>query len=574
MPNLSFNCPHCQKLLEVPEHLVGGTIACPGCRRSVTVPAALGVMDVSLRRSAPTGAKSKLLLWMGIVLVAALAVAAMWCIFGAFHGAGVREAPPPVPSPSPVPPPMKAKLAKVTLLGLTDKDDKAPVYNGTPKAVTVMTEPPNLKTEIKYGNDIQVPINAGSYPVVVTITDEKYIGSATGTLIIKPATATVTLEPASLKQVHDGKAKVVTAMIVPAGLPLAFTYDGKPGAPMATGTYAVATTITDKNYIGGTTGTLVIALRPPVQVYFWPWQGIVSQPKPPRRVECPTLFSASLPMDGLPENATFLITARLTQHMNFAGNSNTPKIVLEPKLPGFEFEGGETFFPCQKPVLKIDIAKSHLENRFDDFTGPEFVTLSGEKGILRLDFGNCAYNKALAYLAITKITVFDPASPTPDVPVAVVWTSPVLITARPEDRYSACPGLPLRRGVFCFEQGHDGLPPLSKDARVPAPFELKRDYAGKVVGVCITAQGIDAATEKAEATVAAATRLERETDASQPLRRKTKSDDNYGWGAQERKRREAVNAELERMVRMPIPVFAGGGVIARITIQASLDLKQ
>ena len=37
MPNLSFNCPHCQKLLEVPEHLVGGTIACPGCKGQISL---------------------------------------------------------------------------------------------------------------------------------------------------------------------------------------------------------------------------------------------------------------------------------------------------------------------------------------------------------------------------------------------------------------------------------------------------------------------------------------------------------------------------------------------------------
>lgn len=53
MPNLSFNCPHCQKALEVPEHLVGGTIACPGCKGQISLQAAAPAQSASAP-AAPT----------------------------------------------------------------------------------------------------------------------------------------------------------------------------------------------------------------------------------------------------------------------------------------------------------------------------------------------------------------------------------------------------------------------------------------------------------------------------------------------------------------------------------------
>jgi len=68
--------------------------------------------------------------------------------------------------------------------------------------------------------------------------------------------ATVTL--GALSQTYDGTAKAVTATTVPAGLAVAFTYDGLPNAPINAGNYAVLATVNDPNYQGGATGTLVI----------------------------------------------------------------------------------------------------------------------------------------------------------------------------------------------------------------------------------------------------------------------------------------------------------------------------
>ena len=59
--------------------------------------------------------------------------------------------------------------------------------------------------------------------VVGTVVDTNYAGSATGTLVISPAAATVVLGP--LNFTYDGKQKFATATTTPAGLDLQFLYD-------------------------------------------------------------------------------------------------------------------------------------------------------------------------------------------------------------------------------------------------------------------------------------------------------------------------------------------------------------
>jgi fibronectin type 3 domain-containing protein len=85
--------------------------------------------------------------------------------------------------------------------------------------------------------------------------DSTYIGS-TNTLTVNNATATVTLD--SLNQTFDGTAKSATATIAPAGLTVAFTYDGSSDAPTNAGTYTVIGSVVDALYVGSATNNLVI----------------------------------------------------------------------------------------------------------------------------------------------------------------------------------------------------------------------------------------------------------------------------------------------------------------------------
>ncbi|MEO5914566.1 MAG: MBG domain-containing protein [Luteolibacter sp.] len=81
--------------------------------------------------------------------------------------------------------------------------------------------------------------------------------SVMNVLSVGKAASTVTL--GNLAASYDGNPKVVTATTVPAGLSVTATYNGSATAPSASGTYAVQATVTDANYAGTATGSLVIS---------------------------------------------------------------------------------------------------------------------------------------------------------------------------------------------------------------------------------------------------------------------------------------------------------------------------
>ena len=141
--------------------------------------------------------------------------------------------------------------------------DLSYVYDGGAKAATVTTAPPGLPVSVAYtlnGAPVASPVNAGSYVVRATMESANYTGSATGTLTIGSAPATVSLS--SLSQVYDGSAKAVTVTTAPAGLPvsIAYTLNGVPVAsPVNAGSYVVTATIASTNYTGSATATLTIA---------------------------------------------------------------------------------------------------------------------------------------------------------------------------------------------------------------------------------------------------------------------------------------------------------------------------
>ncbi len=75
--------------------------------------------------------------------------------------------------------------ATVTLSNLTA------TFDGTAHAATVTTSPVGLSTSVTYSGQGSAPTNAGTYPVIATITDPAYTGSATGNLVISPAAQTI-----------------------------------------------------------------------------------------------------------------------------------------------------------------------------------------------------------------------------------------------------------------------------------------------------------------------------------------------------------------------------------------------
>jgi hypothetical protein len=118
-----------------------------------------------------------------------------------------------------------------------------------------------LTANFTYNGSSTAPTVAGSYTVVGTISDSNYTGTATGTLVIGKATATLTL--GSLSQTYTGSALATTATTAPTSLTVNFTYNGSSTAPTAAGSYTVAGTISDSNYQGSNTGTLLIGKATP-----------------------------------------------------------------------------------------------------------------------------------------------------------------------------------------------------------------------------------------------------------------------------------------------------------------------
>lgn len=141
--------------------------------------------------------------------------------------------------------------AIVTLGGL------GATYDGIAKPAIVATVPPGIAISVTYNGSSAVPVSAGTYTVLATVNQAGYTGSAVGTMIIGKATATIAL--GDLNPTYDGSPKIVTAVTNPSGLAVSVTYNGSLSAPTAAGTYTVVATVSDPNYQGTITGTLIIA---------------------------------------------------------------------------------------------------------------------------------------------------------------------------------------------------------------------------------------------------------------------------------------------------------------------------
>jgi polygalacturonase/pectin methylesterase-like acyl-CoA thioesterase len=114
-------------------------------------------------------------------------------------------------------------------------------------------------------------LNAGAdqpLAVVFTPADAVNYTSATAATTIAVNPAPVSFALTNLTQTYDGSARPVTVTITPAGVAFAVTYNGAAAAPVNAGSYAVNAVVTDANYTGAASGTLVIMKATPA--ISWP----------------------------------------------------------------------------------------------------------------------------------------------------------------------------------------------------------------------------------------------------------------------------------------------------------------
>ncbi|MES2774934.1 MAG: LamG-like jellyroll fold domain-containing protein [Bacteroidota bacterium] len=95
------------------------------------------------------------------------------------------------------------------------------VYDGTGKAASATTNPLGLNNSITYNGNSALPVNAGSYNALATITSPNYQGTATDILTIGKANQTLSISPVPDKS-FNSVPFIVTASST-AGLPVSLT---------------------------------------------------------------------------------------------------------------------------------------------------------------------------------------------------------------------------------------------------------------------------------------------------------------------------------------------------------------
>jgi hypothetical protein len=160
--------------------------------------------------------------------------------------------------------------------------------------------------------------DAGDYDVVVS--------NIAGSVISRPAHLTVNKAHASimlsnLVQSYDGAPKAVSVTTSPAGLSCSVTYNGSTTAPTAVGTYAVVATITDPNYDGTATATLVIRdTTPPVIASIQTTPDTIEQPN---HKMIPVVLSVAVTDNADPQPVTRIVSVSSSEPANATGDGDT-----------------------------------------------------------------------------------------------------------------------------------------------------------------------------------------------------------------------------------------------------------
>lgn len=234
-------------------------------------------------------------------------------------------------------------------------DGLVQIYDGSTKTVTLITTPAGLPVSVTYNKDPEGPVDAGTYEVIATVTNSNYAGSVIAILLIEKATGTVALN--NLEQVANGTEKVVGTSSSPEGLDVSVTYDGSASAPTAAGNYTVVGTISDVNYKGSSTGTLVV--HPAATI---------------------TLTQLVVDYDGTPKSPTVLTSPEgLTVNLTYNKDPETPTdagtyavvaTIDDPKFSGTV----EVIFlinPGQGTVTFVD---GTLETPWNNIKAPQVTT--------------------------------------------------------------------------------------------------------------------------------------------------------------------------------------------------------
>jgi hypothetical protein len=98
-----------------------------------------------------------------------------------------------------------------------------------------------------------------TYYFAVTAINDFGLESAFSAPVIYRVPIPCTITLGNLFQTYDGTPKSVSATTTPPGLGVSLTYNGQTNSPAGLGIYQIVATVTDPNYSGSVTGTLIVA---------------------------------------------------------------------------------------------------------------------------------------------------------------------------------------------------------------------------------------------------------------------------------------------------------------------------
>jgi MBG domain-containing protein/trehalose utilization protein len=141
-------------------------------------------------------------------------------------------------------------------------------YNGSALAASATTSPAGLTgVSITYNGSAIPPVNAGSYSVIASLTNDNYQAApVTGTLVVAKASATMSVGTEFL---YDGTPKQAVVSTTPGaleGVTVSYSQNGlSVTSPLNAGTYQVLAHLENQNYqASDAQGTLVIRQATPV----------------------------------------------------------------------------------------------------------------------------------------------------------------------------------------------------------------------------------------------------------------------------------------------------------------------
>lgn len=178
--------------------------------------------------------------------------------------------------------------------------------------------------------------NLAGGPYSVTATSGGLNGNAS--VMVNPISATVTL--GNLNQTYNGQARPAAVTTNPPGLAIAVTYDGSSTAPTNVGTYAVVATVTDPNYQGSASGSLVIAKANAAVTLGNLNQTYDGTPKSVTATSDPTGLNLAITYNGSPtaptDAGTYAVVATVNE-TNYQGSASGSFVIAEPSTPELPF---------------------------------------------------------------------------------------------------------------------------------------------------------------------------------------------------------------------------------------------